>query len=175
MYVQEQGYTNVLQYNRTGYGVIFDSQVGFNQGAYKYPDGSVVTLRPRKSTNDHVITVFKAVKLFWRTVSLKSISDGLRTLKNRSGNGSIRGPAKLQTNNLSEGVNYVACTAQQPAMLQPWFGWPAFNLRPVHWRFVVENVAVGQVSLRAFWFPFLYYPANAPHSLTIYHNNRHCL
>jgi hypothetical protein len=66
-----------LQYNRTGYGAIFDSQVGFNQGAYKYPDGSVVTIQPRKSPNEHVITVFKAVKLFWSNVSLKSISDGL--------------------------------------------------------------------------------------------------
>jgi len=49
MYRQGQGYTNFLQYNRTGYGVVFDSQVGFNQGAYKYPDGSVVTLQLRIS------------------------------------------------------------------------------------------------------------------------------
>jgi hypothetical protein len=62
MYVQGQGYTNFLQYIQTGKSVIFYSQVGFYQGVYKYPDGSVVPLRPRKSSNDHVITVFKAVK-----------------------------------------------------------------------------------------------------------------
>ena len=94
MYRQGQGYTNFLQYNRTGYGVVFDSQVGFNQGAYKYPDGSVVTLQLRISPcvvalqlrispcvvtlqlrispNDRVITEFKAVKCFWSSVSLKS-------------------------------------------------------------------------------------------------------
>ena len=62
MCVQGQGYTNFLQYNRTGYGAIFDSQVGFKQGAYQYPDGSVVTLQLRKSFNDSVITVSRAVK-----------------------------------------------------------------------------------------------------------------
>jgi hypothetical protein len=86
--------------------VIFDSQVGFKQGDSNYSDGSVVTIQQRKSSHDHVIAVFKAVKLFWSSVSLKSISDGLRTLKHWFGDVSIKGPAKIfsKKENLSEGL-----------------------------------------------------------------------
>jgi hypothetical protein len=53
---------NFLQCNLTGNSVIFDSKVGFNQRAYKHPDGSVVTLKPGKSSNDCVISVFQVAK-----------------------------------------------------------------------------------------------------------------
>jgi hypothetical protein len=70
-------------------------QVGFNQGAYRYPDGSVVTFQLEQSSSKHVITVFWIVEYCWSAVLLSNIFQTFFQLcENWKGNVNIVWPVK---------------------------------------------------------------------------------